>query len=277
MKLGIFSNVLAAGSPEELAAKVRALGFECVQLWPPVPGVDLTPQGITEAACARVRRAFETEGIAIAALSGYTNLVHPDPERRQRDLEGFRHWLRWCRSLGAGIVVTETGTFNRQSEWAGDPYNETEEAWRIFLDVLEPLVRQAAQYDVTIALEAYVENVVHSPERARAAIEATASPHLRILMDPCNYFRPEMLNRQEDVLRHVFATVGEYIVLAHAKDVRAIPGRRTCELPRAGTGVLNYPLYIRLLRDAGYDGALIIEHLREPEIPETRDYVRRFL
>jgi sugar phosphate isomerase/epimerase len=54
-----------------------------------------------------------------------------------------------------------------------------------------------------------------------------------------------------------------------------VPGQRKCALPRAGTGVLNWPLFVDLLRGTGFDGALVIEHLKEPEIPETVDFVRR--
>jgi sugar phosphate isomerase/epimerase len=96
---------------------------------------------------------------------------------------------------------------------------------------------------------------------------------VQVVMDPNNYFTPELLERQDEVLRNAFQQVGHCIALAHAKDVLAVPGKRKCALPRAGTGALNWPLFLRLLHDAGYDGALVIEHLREPEIAETRDFV----
>ena len=274
MKLGIFSDVIAAQDPEELAAKTRTYGLEGVQLRMNVPGVDLSPEGIAERDATRVRRAYEAEGLSIDALAAYTNLTHPDLARRRQNVEGFQNRLRWARAFGTRVVATETGTFNRRSEWDADPYNDTEEAWQTFLDILEPCVRVAEESDVVIALEAYVENVVNTAERARAAVERFGHERVQIVMDPNNYFTPELLEHQDEVLRNAFKQVGSYIALAHAKDVLAVPGKRKCTLPRAGTGVLNWPLFLRLLHDAGYDGPLVIEHLREPEIAETRDFVR---
>src|SRR5581483_1018568 len=273
MKLGIFSDVIAARDPEELAAKTRGNGFECVQLRLTVPGVDLSPEGISERDAARVRRAFEREGIEIAALAAYTNLTHPDPDRRRQNVEGFKRRLHWARALVTRLVATETGTFNPRSEWDADPYNDTEAAWQELLAILEPCVREAEAADAVIALEAYVENVMSTAERARAVVEHFGPAHVQLVMDPNNYFTPALLERQDEVLRHVFRQVGRFIALAHAKDVRPVPGQRKCALPRAGTGVLNWPLFVHLLRESGYDGALVIEHLKEPEIEPTRDFV----
>lgn len=273
MKLGIFSDVISGKDPEEMAAKTRALGFQTVQLRLNTPDVDLSPQGITERDAARVRRAYEGEGISICALAAYTNLTHPDPERRKQNVDGFKNRLRWARAFGTTVAATETGTFNRDSEWEADPFNDSDAAWQEFLGILAPCVRVAEEHEVEIALEAYVENVMNTAARARAAVTHFGARRVRLVMDPNNYFTPALLEQQPEVLRDVFAQVGEYIALAHAKDVQPVPGQRKCALPRAGTGVLDWPLFVQLLRGTGFDGALVIEHLKEHEAPETRDFV----
>jgi sugar phosphate isomerase/epimerase len=104
------------------------------------------------------------------------------------------------------------------------------------------------------------------------------SPRLRLVMDPANYFHPAMLPRMREVLEDVFAHVGRYISLAHAKDVRLPePGRDECVRPAAGTGVLDYALYLNLLRAAGYDGGLIMHSLSETELPASQAYVESYL
>jgi sugar phosphate isomerase/epimerase len=274
MQLGIFSDVVSGRDPEEVAAKTRAHGLECVQLRMTMPGVDLSQEGITERDAKRVRTAFEREGVTIGALAAYTNLTHPDPDLRRVNVESFKDRLRWARAFGTDLVATETGTFNRGSEWDADPYNDTEEAWRQLLGVLDECVAVAEDAGAVVCLEAYVENVMGTAARARAAVERYGPQRVRLVMDPNNYFTPALLSRQDEVLRDVFAQVGGYIALAHAKDVRAVPGQRKCALPRAGTGQLNWPLFVELLRGAGFDGALVIEHLKEPEIDETVAFVR---
>jgi sugar phosphate isomerase/epimerase len=87
-----------------------------------------------------------------------------------------------------------------------------------------------------------------------------------------------MLSRMQAVLEEVFARVGHVIALAHAKDVRLPePGRDECVRPAAGTGVLDYTSYIRLLRESGYDGALVMHSLTEAELPASKAYVESFL
>ena len=48
------------------------------------------------------------------------------------------------------------------------------------------------------------------------------------------------------------------------------PGSTECVRPAAGTGVLNYPLYLRLLRQSGYNGGLIMHSLTAADLPALR-------
>jgi hypothetical protein len=41
--------------------------------------------------------------------------------------------------------------------------------------------------------------------------------------------------------------------------------------------MLNYALYLDLLRQSGYDGALVMHSLEEAEVPASAAYVRRFM
>jgi sugar phosphate isomerase/epimerase len=58
-------------------------------------------------------------------------------------------------------------------------------------------------------------------------------------------------------------------VLAHAKDVR-----HDGTVVGAGRGGLDYDLYVRLLRDAGYDGPLVLHGLAEEEVPQAAAFLR---
>ena len=92
-------------------------------------------------------------------------------------------------------------------------------------------------------------------------------------MDPCNYFRKAELGAMQTMLKDMFQRVGRQTVLAHAKDVRAAANADDTELPAAGKGVLDYPLYLRLLARLDREVFLAVEHLTLPEVPAARDYV----
>jgi sugar phosphate isomerase/epimerase len=226
----------------------------------------------------RIRAAFAHHDIAIAALSGTFNMIDPDEARRREQIERFPILLEWCRALGCGVVTACTGTRNAASMWRSHPDNARPEAWRDLRASLSQLLPLAEAQDITVAFEPEVVNVVDSAEKAERLIEEAGSARLRLVMDPANYFHPPMLERMDAVLEEVFARVGRYIALAHAKDVRGPnPGGTECVRPAAGTGVLNYALYLRLLRASGYDGALIMHSLSEAEVPASAAYVRAHL
>jgi len=280
MQLGIFSNVVGGESPEEVAAKTRAYGLRAVQFIPAASGVGF---GFDKPALGddfpRWAAAYRAAGVEIAAVGGYMNLLHPDPDKRARTVETFKDFLRRMRpQLGTRLISTETGTYATTSDWDNDPRNRTADAWDDLRAVTEDLVRVAEQEDVVILYEPYIVNIAHTPELAARIVRETDSPHLRLLMDPTNWFEADMLDRAPETIKHGFAVERGLFELAHAKDVTHPTGNpQKPDLPAAGMGVLDYTTYVRLLRENGYDGALIIEHLTEPQIPETMAYVERFL
>jgi len=69
----------------------------------------------------------------------------------------------------------------------------------------------------------------------------------------------------------MFRRLGDRVVVAHAKDVRA--SADGTDLPAAGQGVLDYPLFLRLLAGLDREVYLILEHLSLPDVPRARDFV----
>ena len=75
-------------------------------------------------------------------------------------------------------------------------------------------------------------------------------------------------------LERIFRVIGPHAPVAHAKDVIYRNGE--IDTPRAGTGALDYPTFARLMQQYQPNAPLILEHLRESEVPETVAYARRF-
>ena len=73
------------------------------------------------------------------------------------------------------------------------------------------------------------------------------------------------------MLQEMFKQLGDQIVVAHAKDVKAAADGT--DLPAAGQGVLDYPLYLRLLAQLNRPLDLIVEHLTLPDVARARDFV----
>ena len=164
---------------------------------------------------------------------------------------------------------TETGTLNEKSEWLESPENASEKGYQSCRAALEKLAQAAKKHGAIISIEPYWRNVIDSIARADRVLRDV--PGLKLVMDPCNYFRKEDLSRMDPMLEEMFSRLGRKIVLAHAKDVKA--SADGADLPASGKGVLDYPLFLRLLAGLNRELFLIIEHLTLDDVPRARDYV----
>ena len=211
--------------------------------------------------------------LEVVGLYGYYNVVSPDPEKRKQGESRMSYLIENWRRLGCNNISTETGTFNIQSEWNDAPENATEKGYQECRAALEKLVRPAEKSGAVISLEPYWKNVIASAERAEKLFHDIPSPGLRLVMDPCNYFRKAELSRMQPMLKEIFKRVGKHTVLAHAKDIKGVVGADDTDLPAAGRGVLDYPLYLRLLAQLDREIYLAVEHLTLADVPAARDYV----
>ena len=278
MQLGLMTKHLHQATIEEVADAVAGFGLSAVQLDLTSAGLPEQPGPVVYAQAARIRKAFAGNSVAIAAVSGTFNMIDPDPARLQANIADYPLLLDWCQALGCTVVTACTGTRNPRSMWRHHRDNALPEAWADLRRTLDQVLPAAEARGVTIAFEPEVVNVIDTAAKAQRLIEEVQSPNLRIVMDPANYFQPDMLADMDAVLDDIFQRVGSYIAFAHAKDVRAPdPGGTECVRPAAGTGILNYERYIRLLQQSGYDGALVMHSLEEAEVPSSAAYVRQFL
>jgi sugar phosphate isomerase/epimerase len=273
LKLAVFTGVYSRFPLEEAVKRIRADGFTGAVCEYAFADVRLDPYAPDWDAVKKVTDCFARQGVKIVGLYGYYNVVDPDPAKRRRGETRMQFLVENWKRLGSPIIATETGTFNRESEWNDSPENATEQGYQECREVFAKLARAAEKTGAIIAIEAYWKNVISSVERTERLFRDVSSPSLKLVMDPCNYFRKEDLPRMQPMLEDIFRRVGKQTVLAHAKDVKASATSNDTELPAAGQGVLDYPLYLRLLAGLSREFYVAIEHLSLEEVPRTRDFV----
>jgi len=200
LKLGVMSNTYARLPLEQAVARIKAEGFGSVVTDFAFADVRFNPLAPDWQAVATIRDSFDRHGIRIAGLMGYTNLVDPNPERRKRGLTKIEFLLANWKRLGCSNVSTETGTFNPKSEWVESPENATEDGYHKCRAVIEGLVRQAEKTEAIVSIEPYWRNIIDSIERAERLFHDIPSPSLKLVMDPCNYFRKQDLARMQPML-----------------------------------------------------------------------------
>ncbi len=298
MQTGIFTAYFPYAL-EESAKKIRALDFNTVQLDLHFPDIDLSLGNITKEKCRTIRDTFRDHHLPISCISGYTNIVHPDPaERRERNAL-LKEIIAHAQYLGSPYVISETGTFDPDSDWVHHPKNKTEEGWDECRAVIGDLAQHAHDHGAVFLLETYVNNVVGSVEETLRMFAEIDHPGLGLLMDPTNYFENHNIDHMDETLNRVFDALSDKIRIAHAKDVKRSGGDKSekhadigdadaheghtfrgvgeIELPAPGLGDLNYDLYLRRLAQKHPNIPIIIEHLDESDVPRAKRFLEEKL
>jgi sugar phosphate isomerase/epimerase len=258
---------LFRGSPAEVAAACRGHGLTCVQLTPNFPGLPFYQPGeVTPERCRLVAEPFEREGVAVACLGGAMNLLDPDLDRRHRTVLRLHALLRHCRAFGTDRLVTETGS----PDAAGAHDRETWTELRLILAEALPV---AAEARVMLLLKPEPTHVLASVEDALRLRDELRHPSLGFVLDPVNFLLGCPPGKLGPALGRLVEQLGPLAPVVHAKDIRFESHGVTA--PRAGLGVLDYGLLLRLLRRYQPAAPIILEHLRPEEIPDAAAHVRR--
>jgi sugar phosphate isomerase/epimerase len=269
LKLGVFTGVYASLPLEEAARRIAADGFHGVVLEYNFADVRFDPWAPDWDKARLITSTLAKHDVKIVGLFGYYNVVDPDLARRQRGEQRMQVLIENWKQFGCPVISTETGTFNDKSEWLESPENATEQGYQACRAALEKLVKAAKKTGAVISIETYWRNVIDSIARAERVMRDVRG--LKLVMDPCNFYRKDDLSRMDPMLEEMFRLLGKQIVLAHAKDVKA--SADGTDLPASGKGVLDYPLYLRLLAGLNRELYLVIEHLTLDDVPRARDYV----
>lgn len=272
LELGIFTQYVRADSVEALADKIAAYGLKAAIL-DIHPGLDVNFDEPTTSQGNRIRRAFEQAGVSIVGLGGYQNLAHPDPSERLRIYNRLVGMIRLCETIGASMLCTETGSYNPNGyDW--DPANVTDQALRRVADFLRPLLDEARARGVTIALEPYVMTVTGTTARLAQLIDLVGGDGLQVIFDPVGILSRATLDDQQQFLTESFRQVARHLGLVHVQDCTPAEDiKHHFNWQCAGTGLVNYPLFMDLLIDHGYDGPLILEFLEETQISHAVEFV----
>ncbi|MBM3786234.1 MAG: sugar phosphate isomerase/epimerase [Acidobacteria bacterium] len=268
-RIGILvSTTYRTGTLEERLDAVKAHGLECVQVGMACAGLPDMPDEIPAGLAERFRREAAARGLEIASVTGTFNMCHPDPEHRRTGLRRLRVLAEAFPGIPIHIC---TGTRDVNSMWRRHADNGTPEAWRDMATCVREAAEIARQARVVLAFEPEINNVVNSARQARQLLDETGSPHLKLTMDPANLFPAGTLPRMKEILEEAFALVGKDIALAHAKDLDrdGDAGHRA-----AGEGLLDYDLYMRLLRGAGFRGPLLLHGLTVAQVPGCVRFLR---
>ena len=269
MQLGIFAKTFARATVEEVFAAVAAHDLTSVQFNLSSAGLAPLPDAIPAEVIARVRRAADSRGIEIAALSGTFNMTHPEVAVRLRGITHLSILAAACAPLETRLITLCTGTRDPEYMWRRHPDNDSDAAWSDLLTTMREAVEIAEEHDVLLGVEPEPGNVISTAARARRLLDEIDSPRLGIVLDPANLIEGIPPDRIDAAIDDAFALLGDRIVSAHGKD-RDMGGA----VVPAGRGIVPWPRFLAGLQSAGYDGPLILHGLDETDVADAVRFLR---
>lgn len=259
MGIGLRAHDAGKDTSGQLARKIAAAGFQCVQLTleEAVVGMEAIAGRLSPGLAWSVGMDFRNAGVQIAVLSCYFNMMEENPAALGRSVADFHERLRYARDFGCGIVATETGSLN--ADFSFHPENHGDKAFEKLLPTLQSLVREAERFGVIVCIEAVWKYAIHDPESTKRMLDAIPSNNLQILFDPVNMASPDNFGQLDDLITGAFSLYGERIAVLHLKDY-VIENGKTSIVP-LGRGLLNIPLLLRLAREHKPGINIILEEM----------------
>lgn len=273
MNIGIRLHDTAPGTLVQRLGFARRQGFSCAHLAMSKVvtgfGMNDAPALLTDELAAQVRGDFAAEGMECAVLGCYLTLAQQDAEERRRVAEIYRAHLRFARLMGARVVGTETPAAKGASFEA--PAWESEEAFRLFIDCLRPVVRWAEEEGTVLAVEPVYRHIVSTPERAQRMLDEIPSDHLQIILDAVNLISPEKADSAEAIVEDAIRRLGDRVRVLHMKDYAPLPGE--VKPIACGTGVMRYDSLLALAK--ARDLPMTLENTTPDNAEQARLYLEQ--
>jgi len=269
MDVGVVTRSFGHLTNEQTADLLAETGFRWTELcfsqtdskyWVYNGRSDLTD--MTDGRSREIVDTYRSRGVEVPVLGVFTNLIEPDVAEREQSLAYFERMMQIAAVNGIPTVATECGFIPGARGVNADIY---EEAFEQLLDSFRWLIERAETYDVDIALEPCVIDIVPSAKRTADFIDQLASPRVRVLLDPANLIAN---SSEEDMFRYL----APHIAYVHGKD-RKVNDRKG---RLVGDGDVDWPLFLSLYHEHSEGLPFILEYVNQANFCEIRDRVLAF-
>ncbi|HIX29289.1 MAG TPA: sugar phosphate isomerase/epimerase [Candidatus Blautia stercoravium] len=256
---------------EERLSYIKGQGFHCahVALTKVLPEQDTANGALTPGMAMELKRLFAKMEIDFAVLGCYLNLANPEPEQLAKIQKRYQAHIRFASLAGCGVVGTETGAPN--VEYAFVPECHSEEALRLFITNLRPIIEYAEKMGVIVAIEPVFTHIVHTPARARRVLDEIASPNLQIILDPVNLLHISNYVNRKDIIREALELLGEEIAVLHMKDFKVGNGKLIWTA--AGKGIMEYDEILHFIKEKKPYIHCTLEDTVPENAVEAADYI----
>ncbi|WP_251946453.1 sugar phosphate isomerase/epimerase family protein [Levilactobacillus brevis] len=242
LRLGIRAHDLPATSLTELLKQAEQYPFTHLHFAPAKLaqiglGSDLTP-GLAN----YLHQQLQSHGLTVSILGCYVNIVHPNPQIREKNLQHFEDYLSLARWFNNPIVATETGSVSE------DGYSEANFSKAAFDQVVASvrrLANTAEKLGTVFAIEPGMNHPICTLEKTRRLFNLVDSPNMKIICDPVNLITTENYRQQKQLIDEFLEDFGERIITFHLKDFTIRHHR--CDVVSFGQGQFAREYFIKAI------------------------------
>ena len=247
MQIGIRLHDTKKLPLEERLQDVEKQGFKCghLALAKVITENSVSDSALTPGYAMYLKKMFAQNNIDIAVLGCYLNLANPNPQKLKEITQRYLTNIRFASILGAGVVGTETGAPNEAYEY--EEACHSEEALKIFIENLKPIVEYAEKMGVILAIEPVYKHIVYNAKRARVVLDEIKSPNLQIILDPVNLLDICNYKNQVEIVKEAIELLGKDVAVVHIKDY--IVEENKLISVAAGKGKMNYEAIMKFIKE----------------------------
>lgn len=265
MTLCIRPHDVGKDTPEALAKKIHALGFQGVQLAiaKAIKDQNGNPDTLTEDICKEIKAGFNKHNVEIPLLGAYFNPVHSNKEKVKAGAEKFADHLRKAHLFGAKYVASETGSYNDEP-WIYHPKNQTEEAFEEVYSVFKPLADVAKEAGSFLTVEGAWGHCMYCPAQMERLVKALDNGNIRVTVDIYNYLYEKNYEQRFDILDECLDRFGDKIAVFHIKDFNVNPDGTLREVG-IKDGIMGWDKMLPKIKKAVPNALLVFEGMKDLE------------
>lgn len=179
---------------------------------------------------------FKEANVHIAVLGCYINPTNPDENKRKQEVAKFIEHLKYAKILGADMVGTETGRYDKNLKL--NPFTYEEGCYQLLLKSMREIVSAAEKLGVTVGVEGVKTHTLYSPEMMKRFLEDIDSPNVEVILDPINLLDENNYTEQDKIIDKAFEYYGDKISVLHMKDCKLEDNELKFE--HIGDGLFKY-------------------------------------
>ena len=265
MTLCIRPHDVGKDTPEALAEKIHALGFQGVQLAiaKAIKDQNGNPDTLTEEVCKEIKSGFIKHNVDIPLLGAYFNPVHSNKDKVKAGAEKFADHLRKAHLFGAKYVASETGSYNDEP-WIYHPKNQTEEAFEEVYSVFKPLADVAKEAGSFLTVEGAWGHCMYCPAQMDRLVKALDNGNIRVTVDIYNYLYEKNYEQRFDILDECLDRFGDKIAVFHIKDFNVNPDGTLREVG-IKDGIMGWDKMLPKIQKAVPNALLVFEGMKDLE------------